>query len=270
MPSGPPVSPRDPQAVVGTTRLHHGHEAESSVDLASALRDVCFGPTVLKAPEARGRRPVWRAYRPAPTVAFSTRDCRSDRLPSAAQAAFAAGHAPVRRGPGGRPVAYGREALCLDVVGSEDPDERDTRERFEVFGAALVTALTSVGVPAGVGETPGEYCPGRFSVHDGHGHKVVGTAQRLVKGAWLFSAVVLVEPSAGLRPVMCEVYDLLQLSWDPSTLGTLADVVPGVDVLSVAAAVADALGAHADQMPQGLVDSALAQATRDAPSHSVL
>ncbi len=242
----------------------------SSVDLASALRDVCFGPTVLRWPEVQRHQPLWRAYRPTPTVAFSTRDCRSDRLPAAAQAALMVGYAPVRRGPGGRPVAYGRATLCIDVLGSEKPDQRDTRERFEVFGACIASALRSLGVPAGVGETPGEYCPGQFSVHDGHGHKVVGTAQRLVKGAWLFSAVVLVGPSAGLRPVMRDVYDLLQLSWDPSTLGTLAEVAPGVDVPSVATAVAEAFEGKADQMPRPLVERALAQAAREAPSHSVL
>jgi len=36
---------------------------------------------------------------------------------------------------------------------------------------------------------PGEYCPGEFSINDGHGHKLIGTAQRLVRGAWLFGTV---------------------------------------------------------------------------------
>ena len=64
-----------------------------------------------------------------------------------------------------------------------------------------------LGVEAAtVGEVPGEYCPGEYSVNDGHGHKLIGTAQRLVPGAWMFSAVVVVSDPDPLRDVLAAVY----------------------------------------------------------------
>ena len=67
------------------------------------------------------------------------------------------------------------------------------------FGELLAGALRQLGVPAGVGEVPGEYCPGEFSVHDGGGRKLVGTAQRLVPGGWLFSSMIVVTDAAAVR-----------------------------------------------------------------------
>jgi octanoyl-[GcvH]:protein N-octanoyltransferase len=94
-------------------------------------------------------------------------------------------------------------------------------------------------VQAAVGEIPGEYCPGEYSVHgtdpsDGaHRVKLVGTAQRVVAGGWLFSSVIVVENSQPIRKVLTDSYAALGLDWDPATAGAVDDLVPGVDVAAV-------------------------------------
>ncbi len=101
----------------------------------------------------------------------------------------------------------------------------------------LVGALRTLGVDAALGPVPGEYCPGEFSINDGHGHKLVGTAQRLVRGGALFGTVILVADPEPIREVLTAVYEQLGLSWDPGTVGAVQTTAPGVTVDDVHAAV---------------------------------
>jgi len=190
-----------------------------------------------------------RLYRPRPTLAFSGRDCAAPGIGAAAQAALAAGFSPVRRGPGGRAAAYHAGALCLDHVGVDGSGgapgafgPQQIRPRFIEFGELLTGALRAVGVDARLGPVPGEYCPGEFSINDGRGHKLVGTAQRLVRGAWLFGTVILVIDPEPVRDVLVPVYEKLGLDWDPQTVGAVQGSAPGVTVEDVKAAVLDAVG----------------------------
>src|SRR5699024_6023938 len=73
-------------------------------------------------------------------------------------------------------------------------------------------------VAAAVGEIPGEYCAGEYSVHavlnSGRQIKLAGTAQRVVKGAWLFSTSLVVEDGRAIRDVLTDVYDALDIAFD--------------------------------------------------------
>jgi hypothetical protein len=128
-----------------------------------------------------------------------------------------------------------------------------TRPRFEFFGGLFAQALQDAGVDAGVGEIAGEYCPGEFSVHGtAPGHpavKLVGTAQRVVAGAWLFSSVVVVERSAPIRAVLDDTYAALGLPWEPSTAGAAEDLAPGVRVRDLEEAVLGAYDTHVRLAP---------------------
>ncbi|PNI09696.1 lipoate--protein ligase [Arthrobacter sp. AFG7.2] len=207
-----------------------------------AARDLEFGLELL----ARARNgeigPTLRLYQPAPTVAFGQRDTRLPGFEAAAEACRANGFEPLVRRAGGRAAAYHEGTLVVDHL-EPDPDAiAGSKTRFGYFGELFANALRSVGVQAAVGEIPGEYCPGEFSVHGTHpagGHqvKLVGTAQRVVAGGWLFSSVIVVENSPPIRKVLVESYAALGLDWDPATAGAVDDLVPGVDV----AAVEDAL-----------------------------
>lgn len=218
-----------------------------------AAEDLDYGITLLQA--ARDgvlTAPLVRLYRPVPTVAFGQRDTRLPGFERARQACRDHGFAPVVRRAGGRAAAYHPGSLVVDHVQRDVQAMQGFRERFTGFGALFAEVFRALGVPAAVGEVPGEYCAGEFSVHatlppgpDGRQRvpvKLVGTAQRVVKGAWLFSSSLVVEDPAPVRDVLVDVYAALGLDWDPATAGAASDATPGVTVDAVAAGLREAYG----------------------------
>jgi lipoate-protein ligase A len=176
-----------------------------------------------------------RVHHPQPTAAFSRLDSLAPGYGAAWTAAAAHGFAPVIRPAGGRLAAYHEGALVLDLVASHPEPRVGHRGRFATAAAALVDGLCELGVDARVGPVPGEYCPGDYSVNARGTTKLVGTAQRLTRHGYLFSAVVLVKDPEPVRAVLTDTYPLLGLEWDPTTVGSVADDVPGVAVDDVAA-----------------------------------
>jgi hypothetical protein len=85
--------------------------------------------------------------------------------------------------------------------------------------------------------------------------KLVGTAQRLVRGGSLLGAVVLVRGGARVRAVLEDVNAELGLSWDPATAGAAEDEVPGLSVDDVERAVLDAYAARLGPLRGGELDS---------------
>ena len=121
----------------------------------------------------------------------------------------------------------------LDLVARHPQARDDFRERFAVLGAQLAAGLRTLGVPAGVGPVPGEYCPGEFSVNAAGTTKIVGTAQRLTRHGYLFSAVVLVTDPEPVRTVLVDAYAALGFDWRPASVGCVADHAPDVTVADV-------------------------------------
>ena len=231
--------------------------------------DCAVGPALLQRVADLGGPELLRLYRPRPTLAFSGRDCASPGIGEAAAAARSAGFVPIRRGPGGRAAAYHSGALCIDHVGPDREGIAHIRSRFSVFGDLLTGALRDLGVDARLGPVPGEYCPGEFSINDGHGHKLVGTAQRLVRGAWLFGTVILVTDPEPVRDVLITVYDALGLAWDPATVGAVQSTVPAVTVPDVHAAVLHAHTRLATLVPAELDDAAIELAGERRERHLI-
>jgi lipoate-protein ligase A len=204
--------------------------------------DVAVGHALLER-AARGESgPMLRVYRPGPTCAFGRLDTLAPGFPDAVDAARAHGFTPVLRQPGGHAAAYDSGALCLDLVRPEREAIPRLQARFEAAGELFAAALRAVGVDARVGEVPGEYCPGQWTVSARGRVKLVGTAQRLVRGASLLGAVVLVRGGARVRAVLEDVNAALGLAWDPATAGAAEDEVPALTVEAVEAAILDALG----------------------------
>ncbi|GAA2130317.1 lipoyl protein ligase domain-containing protein [Nocardioides bigeumensis] len=180
-------------------------------------------------------------HRPGPTVAFSARDENDPLYPAAVAAAERAGYAPVKRLAGGKVVAYDEGCVVVDVVGPRAEGSIEIDQRFVDLGGRILKVLHGLGVPAQVGEVPGEYCPGPHSINVGGTAKVVGTAQRVTRRAWLFSAVVVVRRSPGLARALDDVQAALARPWVPSTLGALTDFAP-VTEDEVAAGLVAGLG----------------------------
>ena len=191
-----------------------------------------------------------RIYRPAaPVVVFGRRDTRLPGFRSAVDAALAAGFEPAVRATGGRAVAYTSSALVVDHVRHDPGSIGEQDARFDAFGEMFVELFRGFGVDARLGAVPGEYCPGAHSVNARGVEKLVGTAQRMVPGAWLFSSLVVVGDEDRLRPVLAEVYRRLGQDFDESSVGSLSREVPGLDVDAVEAALVDAYAAGRPSTP---------------------
>lgn len=210
-----------------------------------------------------------RVYRPsAGAVAFGRRDLRLPGLPDAVRAARDAGLAPVVRSPGGRAVAYSTQALVVDHVSPDPhwPSGLDTR--FKEYGELWAEVLRTLGIDARVGEVPDEYCPGSFSVNARGRVKLVGTAQRMVRGAWLFSAVLMFADADLLRPRLTAVYRALDLPFDGASVGSVVEEAPAVTLDLVEAAV---LAAYDERLggldPLPVRDDLVAEAEQIVDDH---
>ena len=178
---------------------------------------------------------VVRIYRPAPTLAFSRRESSLPGFAEAVSECAAFGFEAVVRPAGGRAVALDASWFVIDIVTPELGIHGDNREVFRRHGASFVDQLRAWGVDAALGPVEGEYCPGDFSINARNKVKLVGTAQRVVRGARLFSASVPFTISPDVSEILTRVNRLLGLDWNPETLGCLELEVPGINPDVIAA-----------------------------------
>jgi octanoyl-[GcvH]:protein N-octanoyltransferase len=163
-----------------------------------------------------------RVYSPAtPTVVFGRRDTRLPGFAAAVAAARDHGFDTAVRAVGGRAVAYTPRCVVVDHVRREPKPGDHMQHRFESYGRRCAAGLAGLGVDARVGPVPGEYCPGEHSVNARGVAKLVGTAQRVVRDAWLFSALAVVDDLDAVRAVLADVYARLELPYDPASVGSL-------------------------------------------------
>ncbi|MFY0408630.1 lipoyl protein ligase domain-containing protein [Solicola sp. PLA-1-18] len=205
-------------------------------------RGLARAHALLRAASAGDVGPTILVHRPpAPAVAFGGSDTRRAGFGDAVRAARAHGFTPVVRAPGGKAVAYTTAALVADVVVPEPRPNARMRARFVAAGEALAEALRGIGVDARHGEVPGEYCPGAHSVNARGTSKLAGTAQRVVRDAWLFSVVLVTDDAAALRPVLADVYAGLGQPFDPASVGAVRDEVPSATDDALEALLTDAV-----------------------------
>lgn len=202
------------------------------------VEDLAFARVLLDSVKAGRRGATLRMYRPAPTLAFGARDRFLPGFATAIEAARDHGFTPALRSLGGRAAAYHPGSLVIDHIEPSDSFITNTTARFTGFGEDYVEVLRGLGVDARLGEIPGEYCPGEHSVNVAGRIKAIGTAQRVVSGAWLFSSSVVVEDPDPIRAVLTDVEAALGIDWDPSTGGSISEIHPEVTIDSVAEAFA--------------------------------
>jgi lipoate-protein ligase A len=180
-------------------------------------------------------------------VSFGRLDLLAEGRERAAEAARAAGFVPVRRLAGGRAAAIGPGTACVGWASPSAPME-GAQARYETLAALLIDALGRLGIEARMGELPGEWCPGAWSVLVGQA-KVGGLAQRMIRGRAWAEAVVVVAGADALRSVLDRVQGALGVAWRRETLAALEDVLPGIEPGPVREAFADALQARWEPMP---------------------
>jgi octanoyl-[GcvH]:protein N-octanoyltransferase len=210
-----------------------------------------------------------RIYRPAPTLAFGRLDTLRAGFPAAVAAARAHGFEPVVRAPGGHAVAYHDGCLVVDEILPHTDPIAGLQQRFRGSAETLAEALRELGVDSRVGRIAGEFCPGEHTVSARGAVKLVGSAQRVIRHASLLAASIAVTDAAALRAVLEDVYDALELEWDPATAGGVADEVRAVGVDDVERAVIAAY-ARRGELVHGEIDTAsLSLAERLEPRHAV-
>lgn len=197
-------------------------------------------------------------------VAFGRLDLVSPGYADAAGAARERGFEAVKRLAGGRAAVFHPGTIAFAWAGRSADTWSATHERFRVAAGTVERALRALGVDARVGEVPGEYCPGEYSVNARGATKVAGIGQRLVKGAWHIGGVIVVEEGERVRDVLVPVYEALGLVWDPATAGAVVDEAPGVGWEEVVEALVAELPEHS---PADLDDDTLALAQRLEPEH---
>jgi lipoate-protein ligase A len=180
---------------------------------------------------------------PGPSVAFGKHDAVSQGFPAAVSAAREVGFEPFIRLAGGRAAVFHDRSVAMSWVMPDRAPLEGIRARFSAVAHVLVDAFASLGIDAGIGAVPGEYCPGDFSIHVGK-TKVAGIGQRLTRSAAHIGGVVVTGDGDAIRRALIPVYEALELDWDPSTAGALSDTAPGVDPDAVIDAIVNRLRAE--------------------------
>ena len=115
---------------------------------------------------------------------------------------------------------------------------------------------------ARVGQVPGEYCPGAYSVGARGRTKLMGVGQRVLPTAAYVGGVIVVNGADLVRTALTPVYRELGLEWNPATAGSVQEEVRGVTWDDVVAALIEAVSAHREvrltTMDAALVDEARA------------
>ena len=205
-------------------------DLERSVELLRAVADGTIA-----------QHRVVRLYAPVPTVALSRRESRLPGFETATRAAIERGFTPVVRPTGGRAVAYDESCIVFDIIAREEQGAIGQARFFREVGDALAAAMRDLGVDARVGDVPGEYCPGEFSINARGAVKLIGTSQRAVRGARLLSGMLPLGAVDRFADVLIAVNAALDLDWDPATFGSLAAEAPGIPRTSVEEALIAAL-----------------------------
>ncbi|HEX6220498.1 MAG TPA: lipoate--protein ligase family protein [Acidimicrobiia bacterium] len=199
--------------------------------------DVAISHSILSAVSDGDLGPTLRLHVPGAIVAFGRADRVTTGYRAAVRAARAHGFEAVERLAGGRAAVFHEHTLAFSLALPLAEPKSGINERFESVATLMASAFESLGVDARVGELPGEYCPGQWSVNVGGRVKVMGVGQRLVRRAAHIGGVVVVDEGHRVRDVLIPVYRALGLDWDPRTAGSLADRSPGITTALVSKAI---------------------------------
>jgi octanoyl-[GcvH]:protein N-octanoyltransferase len=208
-----------------------------------------------------------RLARPGRMVAFGKQDAIAAGYPAAALASRERGFEAVLRLAGGRAAVFHEGTVELAHAVPEADPRPTTHDRFRETADLVTRALRRLGVDARVGEVPGEYCPGGYSVNAAGRVKLAGIGQRLIRGGAHLGGVVVVESAELVRKALVPVYEALGLEWDPATAGSVEDEAPGKRFEDVVEALLAEYGAGYELEEGELDQETLALARALAPEH---
>ncbi len=209
-----------------------------------------------------------RLARPGAMVAFGKQDAVARGYAEAARAAREHGFEAVLRLAGGRAAVFHEQTLELAHALPGGDVRSGVHDRFREAADRIAAALRDLGVDARVGEVPGEYCPGGYSVNARGELKLAGVGQRLIRGGAHLGAVVVAADAARVREPLVPVYSALGLDWEPDTTGSVADEVAGVGLDEVTEVIRAAYARDYELVDAELDAETLELARRLAPEHA--
>ena len=208
-----------------------------------------------------------RIARPGTTVAFAKRDAVTDGYDDAVRAARAQGFDATLRLAGGRAAVFHDGTMEIGHALPEDEPRTGIHERFERTATRLARALQRLGVDARVGEVPGEYCPGRYSVNARGAVKLAGIGQRIVAGGSHTGVVLVVSGEQRINDVLRPVYAALDIPWEPQVTGSALAESPGAGWDAVREALLAEYARDYELIEDELDPDTLALARSLAPEH---
>jgi octanoyl-[GcvH]:protein N-octanoyltransferase len=208
-----------------------------------------------------------RITRPPAMVAFGRQDVAGEHYLEGVRAARQSGFEAIERLAGGRAAVFHEQTLAIAHARPDRNPQAHIYPRFEEASEWIRAACAELGVDARVGEVPGEYCPGGYSVNARGQKKLAGIGQKLIKGAGHLGGVLVVENGARVRGVLVPVYLGLGLEWNPSTAGSVADELPGITLDDAEQALIEGLSANYEIEDAPLDPETLEIARTLAPEH---
>ena len=179
--------------------------------------------TILRQVAAGELPPTVRIHRPGNEVAFGRQDLANPNFDAAAEAARRAGFAAIERLAGGRAAVFHSGTIAIARAYADPQPPKRTYARFEEMAGMIAEALRAMGVDARVGEVPGEYCPGAYSVNARNTVKLSGIGQRMIRGGAHMGGVVVASGGREVARALEPVYRALELEWDPATSGDVSE-----------------------------------------------
>lgn len=211
---------------------------------------------------SQGTRPATiRLSRPGRVIAFGRRDVVAPGYRNAVRAAAAGGFPGMERISGGRAAAFSEGALSLTLTLPDANPAKRTSQRFEQWTGLLREAFTELGADARIGPVPAEYCPGEFSVNAGGRIKLAGVGQRMIRGGAHIGFVIMVSGSGIVAGVLGPVYEALGLDFDPASVGSLEDELPGIGRGEVERAILNRIEAALGSAGTPLIEAELDRPT---------
>ncbi len=234
-----------------------------------AAFDVAVSRALLREVAAGKRPETLRLYRPDDVVAFSTTDLRRPGFARAVQAARSAGFDAALRLAGGAAALFTTQTIAFAWCTPETDERAGIRARFARTADWVARALRRLGVDARVGEVPGAYCPGDWSVNARGERKLMGVGQRVVRGAAHTGGVIVVGASDRVRATLGPVYAALGFPFDPGSAGAVEDEVGPVPLDAVREALLAELAGERELRAGELDAAVLDQAERFEASHRI-
>ena len=195
-----------PQLRLHRQSFHESPELDIAVSRAILLR------------VAAGEQPeTMRLTRPPAMVAFGRQDVASANYAEGVKAARDAGFAAIERLAGGRAAIFHEQTLAIAHARPDEEPQAHIYPRFDEASGWIERALKRVGIDARVGEVPGEYCPGGYSVNARGQKKLAGIGQKLIKNAGHLGGVLVVDGSERVRAALGPVYEALGLEFEPKS-----------------------------------------------------